>query len=120
MQIIFEQNLVPELRKKYVVLELDTIMQPNMVEPLTIYCLIDNIGPNDILNLPNLIEQHEKLIKAYKSNDWTQSKELAYQLKGSWQKEIDEFYDLVIITAEEMTSTNKTWNGVRYTEPKEE
>lgn len=119
MQIILEQKLVPELREKYTILELDTVMQPGMTEPLTLYALIERIDFGTISKLSRLKEQHEIMIRAYKSNDFDTAENGANILKGSWHSELDEFYELVISTCKEMRNTNTTWTGVRYTEPKD-
>jgi hypothetical protein len=120
MQIILEQKLVPELREKYTILELDTVMQPGMAEPLTLYALIEHIDFNTISKLSSLTEQHEIMVRAYKSNDFDTAEQGANILHGSWRGELNEFYELVISTCKEMINTNTTWTGVRYTEPKED
>jgi hypothetical protein len=120
MQIILDEKLVPTLREKYTILELDTIMQPGMSGPLTLYALIEQIDLGTISKLNVLTEQHELMVRAYKSNDFTTAEQEANVLRGSWRGELDDFYDLVISTAREMMDTNTTWTGVRYTEPKDD
>ena len=119
MQIIIEEKLVPELREKYTILELDTIMQPGMTEPITLYALIERIDFTKINKLNDLRDQHEQMVRAYKSNDFSSAEREANTLRGSWYSELDDFYDLVISTCREMQETNTTWTGVRYTEPKD-
>ena len=117
MQIIFDKNVAIELRQRYIVLELDTIMQPKMTEPTTLYAVIENIDINAISNLVDIIAQHQTMVEQYKNNEWQDAAFNANALKGSWKGEIDEFYDLVISTANEMIEKNLTWNGIRYTTP---
>lgn len=119
MNIIFEQNLVPTLREKYTVLELDTIIQPGMEKPLTLYALIDLVDFTKVARLEQDKEQHEKMIRAYKSSNFETAEICANTLRGSWQGQLDEFYDLVIETCKEMQETNTTWDGVRHTTPKD-
>jgi hypothetical protein len=119
MQIILEQKLVPTLREKYTILELDTVMQPGMEEPLTLFALIERIDFTKLVSLNSMIEQHETMIRAYKSNDFETAETQANILRGYWYGELDDFYDLVISTCKEMRDTNTTWTGVRYTEPKD-
>lgn len=120
MQIIIEEKLVPELREKYTILELDTVMQPGMTVPLTLYALVERIDFTKISKLPQLKEQHEQMIRAYKSNDFDTAEADANVLRGAWYGELDDFYDLVISTCKEMRDTDTTWTGVRYTEPEED
>ena len=119
MQIIFDEKLVPELRQKYVVLELDTVMQPQLSEPVTLYALIENLDVNDIMTLNDRITQHQLAVDAYKQSNWAEAKSHAAALKGSWKSEIDEFYDLVIAYSDDMLEKNATWDGIRHTSPVE-
>ena len=119
MQIIFDEKLVPTLREKYVVLELDTVMQPDMTSPLTLYALIETINFGQLARLPELVEQHETMVRAYKNNEWDVAEFNAHALKGQWRGEIDEFYDSAIEAISEMRKSKTIWNGVKYTTPKE-
>ena len=76
--------MVPELRSRYVVLELDTIMQPGMEKPLTLYALIETMNLEILTKLPEIVQQHEDMIRAYKSNDWDTAEREANALRGSW------------------------------------
>jgi hypothetical protein len=117
MQIIFDEKLVPELRDRYVILELDTVMQPGMENPIVLHALIEDIGLDLMPKLADLLEQHQLLVDSYKKGDWVTAEFNAYALKGSWNGDLDEFYDLVIATSTEMMESGETWNGVRYTTP---
>jgi hypothetical protein len=120
MQIIFDEKLVPDLRTKYIVLELDTIIQPKMEKPITLHALIDGMNMNILMNLPTLFQKHQLTIEAYKNSKWDEAETNALDLKGSWNGEIDEFYDLIIETAKTHKANNTVWNGVRQTTPSEE
>lgn len=120
MQIIFDENLVPTLRQRYVVLELDTVMQPAMTNPITLYALIEDIGFEVLPNLIGLMQQHEIMVRHYKNSEWADASLNANTLKGNWRSELDEFYDMVIETCNEYQMNNATWNGIKYTTPSEE
>ena len=120
MQIIFDEKLVPELREKYVVLELDTVKQPKMAAPITLYALIETIEFDKISRLPELCQQHQTMIEAYKNSKWDDAKFNAYALKGSWRGELDEFYESVISTVDELSQTNTIWDGIKHTIPSED
>jgi hypothetical protein len=120
MQIIFDENVVQELKKRYVVLELDTIMQPSLEKPKVLYAIIENLDLNSISKLGDIIAQHASMVEQYKNNLWDIAAFNANALKGSWHGELDEFYDLVISTSNEMLKNNSMWDGIRHTTPKEE
>ena len=117
MQIIFDEKLVPTLRQRYVVLELDTVMQPEMTSPITLYALIENIGIEVLPNLIGLMQQHEIMVRHYKKSEWEEAIFNANELKGNWRGEVDEFYDMVIETCNKNHENNTVWDGVKYTTP---
>jgi len=120
MQIIFDENLVPTLRQRYVVLELDTVMQPAMTNPITLYALIEDIGIEVLPTLIGLMQQHEIMVRHYKNSEWADAARNAMALKGQWRGEVDEFYDMVIKMCNECQQNNTTWNGIKHTTPAEE
>jgi hypothetical protein len=117
MQIIFDAKLVSNLSEKYAVLELDTVMQPMMSKPLTLYAVIENITLDDILQLSELKERHQKMMQLYKSGEWEATAELVDLLVGKWNGELDTFYQSVLDFSAESAKLNKTWDGIRYTIP---
>ena len=119
MQIIFDEKLIPELKQRYVILELDTILQPGMNSPLTLHALVENVDLDTITNLVDLIKQHEEMIAYYRTSKWEKAEGLAQSMRGSWRGEIDEFYDLVIETCNKNQSENIVWDGIRYITPSE-
>ena len=120
MKIIFDEKLVPDLRTKYIVLELDTIIQPKMERPITLHALIDGMNMNVLMNLPSLSSKHQTMVEAYKGSQWSEAEALATELRGSWNEELDEFYDIVLETAREHMASGTTWDGIRHTNPSEE
>jgi hypothetical protein len=117
MQIIFEENLVETLRQRYILLELDTIIQPAMTKPITLHALIENIDFLQLEKFEQQVQEHQQMVKEYKGSNWLKSQEMAHDLKGSWHGELDEFYQLVIDTADQMLKTNSIWDGIRKTTP---
>lgn len=117
MQVIFDEKLVPKLRERYTVLELDTIMQPNMSFPVRLYAVIEKIGMQDIPILEELKELHAQLISHYKSGEWHLVPHAVEPLMGHWQQELDSFYLSVLDFSAECAKLNKTWDGIRHTLP---
>lgn len=117
MQIIFDTKLVNELNEKYAVLELDTVMQPMMSNPLTLYAVIEHITLDDILQLDSLKELHKQMMFHYKSGEWHLVPHAIEPLMGKWNGELDTFYQEVLDFSEKCAKLNKTWDGIRHTLP---
>jgi len=119
MHIIFDENLVPELKTRYIVLELDTILQPAMTSAKTLYALIDDVDIETLTSLVSLQAAHEEMIMYYKNSQWDHAIMSANALRGKWKGVMDEFYEHVIAISTEYRDTNTTWTGIRYIEPNE-
>jgi hypothetical protein len=118
MNIIFNKQIADELRDRYVILELDTVMQPQLPEPITLHALVE-IKLNDIATIGFFREMHEDLIVEYKKGNWQRASELANGLLGQFNGEIDEFYNLVLDFCQESAKVNRTWDGIKHTVPTE-
>ncbi len=119
MQIIFDPNLAKSLEDRYAVLELDTVSQPGMQDPLTLHAVIEHITLEDIVDLANLRELHKQLMFHYKSSEWHLVPHAVEPLMGKWNGELDTFYQEVLDFSAEYAKLNKTWDGVRHTVPNE-
>lgn len=117
MKVIFDKNLVQDDR--YTFFELDTIMQPGLAEPITLYALVDEIPLEEIYDLDNLKELHAQLIGHYKMGDWHLIEDAAKPLMGKFRGELDSFYQNIIDFAAESAILNKQWDGVRHIVPQE-
>lgn len=119
MNIIFNKELVEELKEKYTILELDTVLQPNMIEPLTLFAVVEITNITDLSTLSFFREMHGDMIKEYKSGNWERAVELTNGLIGHFNGELDEFYNLVIDFCVESAKVNRIWDGVKHTVPVE-
>lgn len=94
MQIVFGKDTVNQLREKYTVLELETIVTPTgILEP---YCVIpvEQIALN-LDQIEHDIALHEKFVQAIKDNDVRLCKDLYEHLVGKFGGELDTFYEIV-------------------------
>ena len=119
MNIIFDSTLAEQLKEKYTVLELDTVMQPDLPKPIILYAVIEMGNIQEIATLVFMRELHAEMITAYKSGNWQRTQELVAMLLGQFGGELDEFYNLVIDFCAESAKLNSTWDGVKHTVPKE-
>jgi len=119
MNIIFDEKLAEQLADKYTVLELDTIMQSGLTQPVKLFAVVEITNVQDITTLAFMRELHVEMIAAYKSGDWQRTQELVAMLLGQFGGELDEFYNLVIDFCTESAKVNRIWDGVKHTVPKE-
>lgn len=117
MKVIFDKNLVQDDR--YTFLELDTVMQPGLKEPVTLYAVIDDLPLEEIVDLDSLKVMHQTLIANYKTGKWDQIKYNVEPLMGKFRGELDSFYQNIIDFAAESAKLNKQWDGVRHIVPQE-
>lgn len=91
MNIILGADAAQEIGEKYPILELDTIKFPDG-KLITAYCVLDNLGIPDFMNLQNLKNMHATLIKNYRLRKWDYCLDAIYHLTGSWGGDVDTFY----------------------------
>jgi hypothetical protein len=113
MNIIFG-SAVEELRKKFVVLELDTFVKSNG-ERHTVHCLVENIPLEDFSLLDFYVTAHHDLMQAYRQRDWQYCRHAIAGLHGRWGGEVDTFYDDLLqrVAAFEISEPDTSWDGSR-------
>lgn len=117
MKVIFDKNLVQDDR--YTFLELDTVMQPGLENPVTLYAVIDDLPLEEIVELDSLKVYHNVLIANYKAGNWDRIATDAEPLIGKFRGELDSFYQNIIDFAAESAKLNKQWDGIRHIVPQE-
>jgi hypothetical protein len=115
MNIIFGKEMAEKLSDRYTLLELDTVMQPGMSEPITLFAVIERVTLEDIPNLENLKELHRQLMFHYKKGEWNYIEDAVTPLMGHWQNELNSFYESVVEFSRSMEG--KSWDGIRHTVP---
>lgn len=92
MNIIFGKEALSEVGDRYTVLELDTIKLPSQAEPMTAYCLVENIPIMEIAQIDMNRDLHRNLIKNYGLRNWKFCEDAIEHLVGKWGGELDSFY----------------------------
>lgn len=94
MHIILSEAVALELRKKYTVLELDSMRGSAGLVPA--YCVIpvEKIVM-EMASLQHNVQTHEQLVDAMKNDDLEMTIQLCLLLKGKFGGELDSFYDIV-------------------------
>ena len=119
MNIIFDAATAKSMADKYTILELDTVMQSGLPEPITLHALVEVSNVNELATLPFFKEMHGDMIREYKSGNWQRALELISGLMGQFNGELDNFYENVIDFCQNNDIVNIKWDGIRHTVPKE-
>jgi len=102
MDIIFGRANAEELRKKYTVLDLESITMEDGNE-LEVFCLIpaEKLGLGDLPNLEQWTKLHNEFLSGYKNNQYDYCKDCIKELRGKFGGELDSFYDEILKRIEE-------------------
>jgi hypothetical protein len=94
MDIIFSRQVADELSEKYLVLELESHVVGT--EILETFCVI---SPEKVVNEVTMLDHWKKLHNEFVQANKEKNAKLCYDLlpylKGKWNGELDEFYDIV-------------------------
>lgn len=93
MNIIIDPDQIDRYRENYTVLELDTIRVVPMNKLVTAYCVVDTIPIVELPLTQSKINLHENLLINYRKKDWNYCHQALDHLIGSWNKELDSFYE---------------------------
>lgn len=113
MNIIFGNNELEQLRDKYIVLELDTVTIKSS-KPITAYCVIENLPIDEMPRVDNFKKIHAELMENYRNRNWDFCIQAIEQLMGSWGKQIDSFYTVLLtrIAEYKQNEPDENWTGV--------
>lgn len=93
MNIIIDPAQIESYREKYTVLELDTIrIIPGNIE-VTAYCVVETIPITELPLTESKTNLHNNLMENYRKRDWNYCHQALEHLIGSWNKELDSFYE---------------------------
>ncbi len=103
------------LGDEYFTLELDCIAVKGKKEGVTIYTVFYNPStPEEWNNWTSARETHNLMLQRYREQKWSNAIELVSDLKGSFNGQMDNYYDLWLERIEEMRNANlpSDWDGV--------
>jgi hypothetical protein len=95
-------------------LELDTIRIVPMNKLVTAYCVVDTIPIVELPLTQSKINLHANLLINYRKRDWNYCHQALDHLIGSWNKELDSFYEDIRsrINAYMKNDPGDHWDGV--------
>lgn len=91
MNIIFG-DAIKQIPSDFVVLELDTIIMEPMKYKLTTWCVISDEGVTSKETSNRHKKIHNDLMIEYRNQNWSECLKLINELLGSWNGEVDTFY----------------------------
>ena len=96
MEIIFGRENAEELRKKYTILDLETVERDGI--SLEVFCLIpaDKIKLQDFASLAQWIQLHNDFLNGYHSRQYDYCRECIGHLMGKFGGEVDTFYEEIL------------------------
>lgn len=102
MQIIFGSDTAEELRKRHLVLELETFPVENKA-PVTAYCVVptEAVPISEIPDVERYGRIHQALVDAWNRKDYNTVTEGISHLKGKFGGELDSFYEILEKSIEE-------------------
>lgn len=105
---------VEGLGEKYIVLELDTMMIDAGIEPVTAYCVLENLPITEMFTIKESRTLHEKLLENYRKKNWNFCRQAIEHLHGKWNRELDSFYDNILerINVLESSDLDGAWDGI--------
>lgn len=95
MQIVWEANVVDDLKKHHTLLELETFDVNG--KQLVAYCVVPAeklLG--DTANLGSYIDLHENFIKALHEDNLVLCRDISEHLMGKFGGELDSFYTEIV------------------------
>ena len=95
MHIVLTQAVADELRKRYTLLELDSMPHPDGLVPAFCVLPVEQIVM-EMVSLESNVALHEQFIQAVKNNDCARATELSKSLIGKFSGELDSFYSEIL------------------------
>jgi len=92
MNIILGHENAEQARDKYTVLELDTLIINGAADPVTAFCLIEQVPIDQIAVIDQFRDLHNNLMKNYRLRNWKFCEDAIEHLQGKWGGELDSFY----------------------------
>ena len=113
MHIILGDQAIEKLDQKYTILELDTLSIQNS-EPIKAYCVVQEMSLDELTKSESYKNLHANLMEQYAKRNWNFCEQAIEKLKGFWGKELDSFYDdlLIRVSLYKVNEPPEDWSPV--------
>jgi hypothetical protein len=114
MNIILGRENIEQAQEKYTVLELDTLIINGAADPVTAYCLIEQVPIDQIAGMDQFRDLHNNLMKNYRLRNWKFCEDAIEHLRGQWGGELDSFYTEINLRIQQLKQQvlDDSWHGV--------
>ena len=112
--IVLGPETAARLDNEFFTLELDCIAVKGKKEGVNIFTVFHNPSDTVMPDWSIAKDTHNKMLAAYRKQDWTNTIKLVKLLKGEFDGKMDHYYDLWLERIEEMKAANLAadWDGV--------
>ena len=112
--IVLGPATAERLGDDYFTLELDCIAVKGKKEGVNIFTVFYNPNAGAMSEWIMAKDTHNEMLSAYRRQDWKKAGQLVNELKGEFDGQMDQYYDLWLERIEEMRSSGlpKDWDGV--------
>jgi hypothetical protein len=114
MNIILGRENIEQAQEKYTVLELDTLLINGSADPVTAYCLIEQVPIDQIAGIDQFRDLHNNLMKNYRQQNWKFCQDAIEHLIGKWGGELDSFYTEINLRIQQLKQQvlDDSWRGI--------
>lgn len=114
VKIVLGPITAERLGDMFFTLELDCIAVKGKKEGVTIYTVFRNPDPGAATEWLLAKDMHNEMMKEYRSQNWKKAIKLVNDLKGSFDGQMDMYYELWLERIESMRNANlpEDWDGV--------
>ena len=105
MNIIIGEENAQQLEDKYTLLELDQLRLDPESEPVSAYCVLENIPIEELPQLEEFADLHHKMIENYRKQNWSYCEQAIDHLCGRWGGTVDSFYSDLLTRIFDMKDT---------------
>lgn len=106
MNIVLGEENVGSIQDRYIVLELDSLKLPGSTDPVKSYCIVEQIGLEEMTTVENYRDLHQNLIKNYRERNWNFCDQAIEHLVGRWNGKVDSFYQDLSRRVQKLKSTD--------------
>jgi len=112
--IVLGPTTAERIADEYFTIELDCIAVKGKKEGLNIFTVFYNPPHEKLQFWLHDREQHNAMLASYRAQDWAGAKRMVNNLKGSFDGQMDHYYDLWLERIEEMKNAGlpKDWDSV--------
>jgi hypothetical protein len=113
MNIIIDTQITPEIREKYLLLELDTFRVSDH-DTHRAWCLVEPQDPDDMVQVLQFVDLHSNLMPSYRQRYWDYVEEAIGHLQGRWNHQLDSFYSDLLARVQHLrhSDIDPDWDGI--------